>query len=105
MMEKLIREKQDYPKELMGYCCLHGEGIAADTARGKSLLEEAAQAGSGQAWMFLGDMYDKAVGVPEDIPMAVSCYQKAAAKKIPEASQALERYKKTLFGKWKRKES
>lgn len=105
MMEKLIREKQDYPKELMGYCCLHGEGIAADTARGKRLLEEAAQAGSGQAWMFLGDMYDKAVGVPEDIPMAVSCYQKAAAKKIPEASQALGRYKKTLFGKWKRKES
>lgn len=104
MMESLIKENQNYPKELMGYCCLYGEGIAADTARGKCLLEEAAQAGSGQAWMFLGDMYDKAVGVPENIPMAVSCYQKASAKKIPEASQALGRYKKTLFGKWKRKE-
>ena len=103
MMEKLINEKQDYPKELIGYCCLYGKGIATDTARGKRLLEEAAQSGSGQAWMFLGDMYDQAAGVPEDISMAVSCYQKAVSKKIPEASEALERYKKTLFGKWKRR--
>jgi len=86
----------------MGYCCLYGKGIYTDTARGKQLLEEAALAGSGQAWMFLGEMYDKAVGVAEDIPMAVYCYQKAAEKKEEGASQALSRYKKTLFGKWKR---
>lgn len=52
--------------------------------------------------MFLGEMYDQAVGVAEDIPMAVYCYQKAAEKKEEGASQALSRYKKTLFGKWKR---
>ncbi|NBJ92887.1 tetratricopeptide repeat protein [Parablautia muri] len=103
MMNRLISENQDYPKELMGYCCLYGQGISADMIRGKRLLEEAAQANNGQAWMFLGDMYDKAVGVAEDISMAVSCYQKAADKKIPGASEALGRYKKTLFGKWKRR--
>lgn len=103
MMNGLIREKQNYPKALMGYCCLYGKGITADPVRGKSLLEEAAQANDGQAWMFLGDMYDQAVGVAENIPMAVSCYQKAADKKIEGASEALGRYKKTLFGKWKRK--
>ncbi len=102
MMQKLIREDKNYPKELMGYCCLYGKGIYTDTARGKQLLEEAALAGSGQAWMFLGEMYDKAVGAAEDIPMAVYCYQKAAEKKEEGASQALSRYKKTLFGKWKR---
>lgn len=102
MMNGLIRERQEYPKELMGYCCLYGKGIYADIVRGKRLLEEAAQAGNGQAWMFLGDMYDQAVGVPEDISQAVSCYQKAAGKKIPGADQALSRYKKTLLGKWKR---
>lgn len=59
MMNGLIRENQDYPKELMGYCCLYGEGIGTDTVRGKRLLEEAAQADNGQAWMFLGDMYDQ----------------------------------------------
>lgn len=103
MMNGLINSRQDYPKELMGYCCLFGKGTRADMLLGKRLLEEAAQAGSGQAWMFLGDMYDKAVGVVEDIPKAVSCYQKAADKKISGASEALGRYKKTLFGKWKRR--
>lgn len=104
MMNRLIREKQDYPKELMGYCCLYGKGIEADMPRGRQLLEEAAKAGNGQAWMFLGDMYDNAIGVFEDIPMAVSCYQKAADKKVEGAAEALGRYKKTLFGKWKRRE-
>ena len=103
MINTLIRERQDYPKELMGYCYLYGKGINADPARGKQLLEESAQTGNGQAWMFLGDMYDQAIGVPEDINMAVSCYQKAAEKKIAGASEALGRYKKTLFGKWKRR--
>lgn len=105
MMNKLIGERQEYPKELMGYCCLYGKGTSTDKIRGKRLLEEAAQADNGQAWMFLGDMYDKAVGVPEDIPMAISCYEKAAAQKIAGASEALGRYKKTLFGKWKRRGS
>lgn len=102
MMNGLLNKKQNYPKELMGYCCLYGKGTGVDMVRGKRLLEEAAQANNGQAWMFLGDMYDKAAGVPENIPMAVSCYQKAADKKIEGASEALKRYKKTLFGKWKR---
>lgn len=104
MMNGLIKENQDYPKELMGYCCLYGKGTNTDMVRGKRLLEEAAQANNGQAWMFLGDMYDQAAGVPENIPMAVSCYQKAVDKKIMGAAQALGRYKKTLFGKWKRRE-
>lgn len=103
MMNRLISENQNYPKELMGYCCLYGQGTGTDMIRGKRLLEEAAQADSGQAWMFLGDMYDKGVGVAENIPMAVSCYQKAAGKKIEGASEALGRYKKTLFGNWKRR--
>lgn len=103
MMNALLKERQDYPKELMGYCCLYGKGIGRDTIRGKRLLEEATQAGNGMAWKFLGDMYDAGVGVPENIPMAISCYQKAAEKKVAGAAEALGRYKKTLFGKWKRK--
>lgn len=103
MMNALLKERQDYPKELMGYCCLYGKGIGRDTIRGKRLLEEATQAGNGMAWKFLGDMYDAGVGVPENIPMAISCYQKAAEKRVAGAAEALGRYKKTLFGKWKRK--
>ncbi|MBD5395265.1 MAG: sel1 repeat family protein [Lachnospiraceae bacterium] len=103
MMNGLIREQQEYPKDLMGYCCLYGKGMAADMVRGKRLLEEAAKENYHQAWMYLGDMYDQGIGVPEDISKAVSCYQKAADKNIQGASEALERYKKTLFGKWKRR--
>ncbi len=104
MMSILINKQLNYPKELMGYCCLYGKGTGTDMIRGKRLLEEAAQADNGQAWMFLGDMYDQGVGVPENIPTAVSCYQKAADKKIAGSTEALGRYKKTLFGKWKRRE-
>ncbi len=89
MINGLIRGKQDYPKELMGYCCLYGKGMYADPIRGKRLLEEASQAGNGQAWMFLGEMYDKGV--------------KAADKKVAGAADALGHFKKTLFGKWKRR--
>lgn len=103
MMNGLIREGQEYPKDLMGYCCLFGKGMTADMVRGKRLLEEAAQENFSQAWLYLGDMYDQGIGVPENISMAVSCYQKAAAKKVPGACEALERYKKTLLGKWKRR--
>lgn len=103
MMNSLIKDRQDYPKELMGYCCLYGKGIGVDTIRGKRLLEEAAQANNNIAWKFLGDMYDAGIGLPENIPMAVSCYQKAADKGVAGAAEALKRYKKGLFGKWKRK--
>lgn len=103
MMTGLIKERQEYPKELLGYCCLYGKGIGIDTIRGKRLLEEAAQANNGMAWKFLGDMYDKGVGGPPDIAMAVSCYQKAAEKGAAGAAEALGQYKKSIFGKWKRK--
>lgn len=103
MMTALIKERQEYPKELLGYCCLYGKGIGIDTIRGKRLLEEAAQANNGMAWKFLGDMYDKGIGGSLDIPMAVSCYQKAAEKGVAGAAEALGCYKKSIFGKWKRK--
>ncbi len=103
MMTELLKERQDYPKELLGYCCLYGKGIGRDTIRGKRLLEEATQEKNNLAWKFLGDMYDEGIGVSENISMAVSCYQKAADKGVAGAAEALGRYKKTLFGKWKRR--
>ncbi len=103
LINQLIWKKANYPKELLGYCCLYGKGTGVDTIRGKRLLEEAAHENNGMAWKFLGDMYDGGVGVPENVPMAVTCYQQAADKGIGGAKEALGRYKKTLFGKWKRK--
>ncbi len=105
MIRALQRQGKDYPKELMGYCLLHGEGTAPNYGEAKRLLEEAAQSGIAIAWKHLGDMYDQGLGVPENVSSAVSCYQKAAAAGDPSAGEELLRFKKTLFGKWKRKNS
>jgi len=103
MIRALRRQGQKYPKELLGYCLLYGKGTAPNYDEAKRLLNEAAQEGSSIAWKYLGDMYDKGLGTPEDVSMAVSCYQKALDAKYLPASEELLRFKKTLFGKWKRK--
>lgn len=103
MIRALQREGKGYPKELLGYCLLYGKGVEADYAEAKRLLEEAANEGTARAWRYLGDLYDKGLGVPEDPAMAVSCYQKAVEKGDKSAAEELMRFKKTLFGKWKRK--
>jgi len=103
MMKSLELSHKEYPKELMGYCCLYGKGVNPDYVRAKRLLEEAAKANTPAAYKFLGDMYDQALGVPENLNMAVACYQKASALGIADAAEELNRFKKTIFGKWKRK--
>jgi len=100
MIQSLKRQNQKYPKELLGYCLLYGKGIEPDYAEAKKLLEEA---NTGLSWKYLGDMYDKGLGVPENVPMAVSCYEKAVKAGEASASEELLRFKKGLFGKWKRK--
>ncbi len=103
LIRTLQRQKQDYPKELLGYCLLYGKGTDPDYAEAKKVLEEAAKEGSSVSWKYLGDMYDRGLGVPENISSAVACYQKALAAGDMSASEELLRFKKTLFGKWKRR--
>lgn len=103
MLRAMQREKAAYPKELLGYCLLYGKGTEPDYAEARRILEEAAQDGSAKAWKYLGDIHDKGLGVPENLTMAVSCYQKAVEKGEESAGEELLRFKKTLFGKWKRK--
>ena len=102
LIQELIRAKMDYPKEILGLCYLYGKGTLPDYPRARQLLAEAAP-DCPQVWKELGDMFDRGLGGPEDVEKAVSCYQKAAAAGAAGADEALGRYKKTLFGKWKRK--
>lgn len=103
MIRTLQRRGKEYPKELLGYCLLYGKGTAPNYAEAKRLLEETARGGSAFSWKHLGVMYDKGLGIPEDVSLAVSCYQKALDAGDPYAGEELQRFKKTLFGKWKRK--
>jgi len=103
LIRMLQRQNKNYPKELLGYCLLHGEGTAQNYDEAKRILEEAAQSGIAMAWKHLGDMYDQGLGVPENVSLAASCYQKAVDAGASSANKELLRFKKTLFGKWKRK--
>ena len=102
LAKALETEGKWYPKEILGLCYLHGRGTPADHARAKLILEDAVK-DNGYVWRYLGEMYDKGLGVPEDAPKAAECYQKALKAGCTVASEDLSRFKKTLFGKWKRR--
>ena len=63
------------PEEILGLCYLYGTGTAPDYALAKELLERNSKEFAA-ACIGMGDMYDKGLGVPEDVQMAVSYYQK-----------------------------
>ncbi len=102
LIRALQRERAQYPKEALGYCLLYGKGTEPNYTDAKRILEEAAQDGSGEAWKYLGDMYNKGIGVPKNLQTAVSCYQKAAEKGEKSAGEELLHFKKTFWGRWKR---
>lgn len=93
---------ESYPAEILGLCYLYGKGTAPDYALAKTLLEKAGTSYYA-ACVGLGDIYSQGLGVPEDIGKAVSYYQNAASRGNAEASERMKQFKKTIFGKWKRR--
>ncbi len=93
-----MRDGKDMSIDKLGLCCLLGYGCQQDVARGRQLLE------NGENTKYknygLGMMYAEGMGVPEDIKKGVE-YLKAAGDYEP-AKEALKRYKKSLFGVWRR---
>lgn len=102
LTKALETEGKWYPKEILGLCYLHGRGTPADLPKAKLILEDAVKDNQ-YVWRYLGEMYDKGLGVPEDVPKAAECYEKALKAGCTAASEDLSRFKKTLFGKWKRR--
>lgn len=102
MAKSMKDKKKSYPAEILGMCYLYGKGTPVDYIKAKEYLEEAAP-DYATACRSLGDMYDRGLGVMEDAAMAASYYEKAANKGNEEAKKDLKRFKKTLFGKWKRR--
>mgnify|MGYP001046983514 CR=1 FL=1 len=99
-----VKEGSKQAKLYLGRCYLEGRGTAKDFHLGKQLMEECAkETGMSKATRYLGVIYDQGLGVDEDIAKAVSYYQKALEGGYPEAEQDLNRFKKTIFGKWKRR--
>lgn len=85
--------------DVLGLCVLLGYGCRPDPQRAKMLLHKASNT------IFknygLGMMYAEGIGVPENIEKGVE-YLKAAGNYEP-AKEALKRYKRNIFGIWRRK--
>lgn len=82
----------------LGTCYLLGLGCEQDPQLGKMLLEKAEP--SICRSYGLGMMYAEGIGVKEDIRRGVDLLK--AAGEYPPAKEALKRYKKSLFGVWRR---
>lgn len=85
--------------EWLGICYLLGYGCKQNSAWGKALLEWSNDCAAKRYG--LGMMYAEGIGVPEDIEKGVE-YLKSAQSYEP-AQKALQNYKKSLFGVWRRK--
>ncbi|MCI8417058.1 MAG: sel1 repeat family protein [Lachnospiraceae bacterium] len=94
-----LEQKEDaWDDDLLGICYLLGYGCEQDLARGRMLLERSNE--TKYKNYGLGMMYAEGLGVREDIGKGVE-YLKAAGEYEP-AREALKRYKKSLFGVWRR---
>ena len=85
--------------DMMGVCYLLGQGCVQNVEKGRLLLERS-ENGTLKNYG-LGMMCAEGLGVREDIGKGVE-YLKAAGA-YPPAQEALKRYKKSLFGVWRRK--
>ena len=102
--EKSARQNNNRPKYYLGYFYLYGVGTMTNYQLAlRYLTEFTNEYEDGDAYRCMGEIYDKGLGVPEDIEKAVSWYQKAVNAGCEGAKDSLGHFKKTLFGKWKRK--
>ena len=96
-------EKDEEPNyfryDLLGICYLLGYGCQQNPEKGKALLEKSPK--SAYKSYGLGLMYAEGIGVQENIEKGVE-YLKAAGN-YGLALEALKRYKKSLFGVWRRR--
>lgn len=88
----------------LGKCYLYGKGGMKNTELALRLFREAAETGKcPAAYRELGFMYDRGEGVQENVAQAAEYYKLAADGGCDSAKDDLARFKKSLFGGWKRK--
>ena len=88
----------------MGKCHFYGKGLHQDYEAARRMFSSAAQeSDDGEAYHFLGLIYDQGLGVEVKLPVAVTYYQKALANGYTDASKDLAGFRKTIFGRWKRR--
>ncbi len=100
LFEKAHGWDNTWGNDMLGLCYLMGWGCRKDPARAKMLLEEVTYSSNVRNYA-LGLMYVDGIGVAEDIKKGMEYLQKA--KNYPPAEEAMLRFKKGIFGGWKRR--
>ena len=68
-----------------------GKGAPKDNANAAAWFDKAAAQGHMQAQLYLGEMYQKGLGVKQNDAVAKEWYAKAASRGSKEAKSALEK--------------
>ncbi|MCU0751112.1 MAG: sel1 repeat family protein [Akkermansiaceae bacterium] len=84
LFEQAALEGHAKARGVLGYMQLTGTGGSKDEASALINLKAASDAGIASAMVNLGSMYEKGLGVPVDMPAALTAYEKAAAAGSPE---------------------
>lgn len=109
-LEKSARKDNCWAYAPLGYCYLKGKGLQQSYSAALQWLNKANEESgelndymNSMAWNALGEVYADGLGVDEDIKTGVSFFRAAIECGSEEAQKNLSRFKKTLFGKWKRR--
>lgn len=86
--------------DALGRCCFYGLGAEQDFVQARYFLEQVPGKDK-EVFYMLGCIYGQGLGVSPDIKKAVGYLQKA--ENYVKAKEELQKYKKTLFGKWVRR--
>lgn len=80
-------------RTMAGYMLLYGYGVEADETRGLEMIADAANAGSGLAYLLMGNFYSQAGNPAQNLPLAKACYVEAKALGVAEAEAMLQKTK------------
>lgn len=75
---------------MAGYMLLYGYGVEADEAHGLEMIADAANAGSGLAYLLMGNFYSQIGNPAHNVHLAKACYVEAKALGVAEAEAMLD---------------
>lgn len=104
-LEKAVQRGNKNANPLLGDCYLRGLGTTRDPAHAKKCFDDTPKDAEYRAVALngLGEIYAEGLTVLEDIPRGIDLFEQAAELGSQEAKDNLKKYKKTIFGKWKRR--
>ena len=92
-----------YNRPIMARCNLEGWGTPVDYAEAYTMASKSSCWSNGaESCYVLGRIYCDGLGKPEDIGKGVE-FLRQISDHHPEAQEELKKYKKGLFGGWKRR--